>query len=220
MSIIFIHGLGETEEIFSKMDPYIRGEKLFLNNWTLLGDQPRTGINALDFAKEIVQRYNITADDFIIGHSLGGWIAYHIKHLTRCRIVQIASWTNPKRIILPILNRKLIFWLLKRGLFFTRLQRWVYVQIYYKNKPSEEIFKLVCDRLRTGNRNTVISQVALVINPVPEKINVQPDLRIHSPKDSLVRCPAEPFHEVSGDHFTLYTHPQEVAAPINELLKK
>jgi hypothetical protein len=41
-----------------------------------------------------------------------------------------------------------------------------------------------------------------------------PDLRIHARKDTVIRYPKEPFHEISGDHFTLITNPNEVIEPI------
>src|SRR5580692_437907 len=107
MRIFYIHGFGENETIFSKISPFIPGEQIFLNVWELLGDAPRPGINVLNFAEELVKKYAITKNDLIIGHSMGGWIALHIKHLTGCPIVQIASWTDPGRIISPFKSAEL-----------------------------------------------------------------------------------------------------------------
>src|ERR1700733_9373523 len=87
MRIIFIHGFGENESIFSKVAPFIPGEHTFLNIWELLGNKPLPGINVLVFAKSLVEKYNITQQDVIIGHSMGGWIAWYIKHFTGSPIV-------------------------------------------------------------------------------------------------------------------------------------
>jgi hypothetical protein len=42
--------------------------------------------------------------------------------------------------------------------------------------------------------------------------------RIHARADAVVKIPDEPFHEVPGDHFSLYTYPEEVYRPIVEFL--
>lgn len=91
MRLIFIPGFGEDPSIFDRIHPHVKGEKIFLNNWVLLGDHPRSELNALLYARELADRFDIKRDDVIIGHSMGGWIAYHIKHLVRCPIIQIGS---------------------------------------------------------------------------------------------------------------------------------
>lgn len=220
MRILFIHGFGEDEAIFSKITPAIAGEHVLLNVWDLLGNERRPDINVLDFSKEIVNKYSITKEDVIIGHSMGGWIAYHIKHLTGSPIVQIASWTHIDRVILPISNQRVIYWSVRNGLFFNRFQKGLYTFFAYKNKPSKEIFRTIFDRLIKSNKENTINQLRLILTPVPEQVTAKPDLRIHARKDIVIRPPREHFHLVSGDHFTLYTSPQEVYEPINAFLKQ
>jgi hypothetical protein len=214
MRILFIHGFGENEAIFSKIAPFIGGKHIFLNVWTLLGDAPRPTVNVLDFAKEVVQKYNITKDDAIIGHSMGGWIAYHIKHWTDSPIVQIGSWTDTDRPLLPITNEQIIYWFVRNGLYLNRFNKWVFTLRSYKGKPSKEIFQDTFDRLIHGNKENVLNQLRLILTPIPETVKATPDLRIHAKRDAVVRPPREPFHEVVGDHFTLYTHPENVYEPI------
>jgi len=220
MRIFFIHGFGENEAIFSKISPFIQGEQVFLNVWELLGDAPRPGINVLDFGKELVQKYAITKDDVVIGHSMGGWIALHVKYLAGCQIVQIASWTDPARIISPFKSPGLYLWLVRHGLIFNRFVKWLSISKNYKVKPSIDIFSETFDRLMHGNKENVINQLRLILTPVPEKVTVIPDLRIHALEDSIVRPPREPYYEVPGDHFTLYTQPQTVYDPIVAFLEK
>ena len=220
MRILFIHGFGEDEAIFSKITPAIAGEHVLLNVWNLLGNEPRPDINVLDFAKEIVNKYAITKEDVIIGHSMGGWIAYHIKQITGSPIIQIASWTHFDRVILPISKPSIIYWSVRNGLFFNRFQKGLYTLLGYKNKPSKEIFRTIFDRLIKGNKENAINQLRLILTPVPEQVTIEPDLRIHARKDIVIRPPREPFHLVSGDHFTLYTSPQEVYEPIVAFLKQ
>jgi hypothetical protein len=219
MRILFIHGFGEDEAIFSKITPAISGEHILLNVWTELGNEPRPTINVLDFAKELVEKYAISKKDVVIGHSMGGWIAYHIKQLTGSPIVQIGSWTHPDRVILPISNESILFGAVRNGLFFNGLNKALYTLVGYQNKPSKEIFRSTFKNLIEGNKENVINQLRLILTPVPE-LNVTPELRIHALKDLVIRPPREPFHKVIGDHFTLYTHPELVYQPINEFLLK
>ena len=220
MRILFIHGFGEDEAIFSKITPAIAGEHVLLNVWNLLGNEPRPDINVLDFSKEIVDKYAITKEDVIIGHSMGGWIAYHIKQITGSPIIQIASWTHFDRVILPISKPSIIYWSVRNGLFFNRFQKGLYTLLGYRNKPSKAIFRTTFDRLIKGNKENAINQLRLILTPVPEQAIIEPDLRIHARKDIVIRPPREPFHLVSGDHFTLYTSPQEVYEPIVAFLKQ
>lgn len=219
MRIFFIHGFGEDEAIFSKITPFIGGEHIFLNVWALLGDTPRPNINVLDFAKEVVEKYDISQNDVVIGHSMGGWIAYYIKHFANSPIIQIASWTDPDRPIVITKNVQLIYWFVRNGLFFNRLSKWLITRRSYKNKPSKEIHHINFDRLIRGNKENVINQLRLILTPISEKLKVTPDLRIHAKADIVVRPPREPFHEVIGDHYTLYTHPQTVYEPIVAFLE-
>ncbi len=220
MRILFIHGFGEDETIFSKITPAIGGEQVLLNVWSLLGNEPRPDLNVLDFAKEIVEHYAISKEDVIIGHSMGGWIAYHIKQVTGSPIVQIASWTHRDRVILPISNLNFLFWAVRKGFFFNNFYKGLYTLIGYNHKPSKEVFRATFDRLAASNKENVINQLRLILTPVPQQVAVKPDLRIHAHKDIVIRPPHESFHIVSGDHFTLYTHPHEVYEPIVDFLKK
>ncbi|HZY35034.1 MAG TPA: alpha/beta hydrolase [Mucilaginibacter sp.] len=220
MRILFIHGFGENESIFSKIAPFIPGEHVFFNVWELLGDKPLPGMNVLVFAKSLVGKYNIMQQDVIIGHSMGGWIAWYIKHFTGSPVIQIASWTDPDRPIKPVKNVKLIYWLVRNGLFFNRFMKRLFSSKGYKGKPSQQVYEETFDRLTYGSKNNVINQLRLILTSVPEILTVKPDLRIHARADLVVRPPTEPFLEVPGDHFTLYTHPEAVYEPINTFLKQ
>jgi pimeloyl-ACP methyl ester carboxylesterase len=220
MRLFFVPGFGEEESIFEKVAPHIPGEKTFLNPWLLAGNQPRPGLNALVYARELSGRFGITKNDVVIGHSTGGWVALHLKHLTGCTAVQIASWTDPGKVIRPVPNRRLIYWASDSGLYFNSFVKRLIVQLRYRNKPSREIFSRVFTRLSEGNKHNVTNQLRLIFNPVPEAVTVQPDLRIHARADSIIRFPDEPVVEVPGDHFTLYTHPEKVYRPVLSLLQE
>jgi len=220
MRIIFIPGFGEDEFIFSRIAPLFDGDKLLLNSWKLLGNEPRDNFNALKFAEEFISKYHITGRDILIGHSMGGWIAYHVKHLINCPIIHVASMTNTDRIIPPVFNHPVAYWLIKKDLVFNSFTQWLSATIVYNNRNSKGIFLYIVDLLKKGNKENVINQLKVVLNPVNEVITEQPDLRIHSKGDTILKPPREPYYEVTGDHFTLYTHPKEVYLPIADFLRK
>ncbi|AHM62877.1 hypothetical protein D770_23160 [Flammeovirgaceae bacterium 311] len=220
MRLLFIPGFGEDPSIFEKIQNHIPGEKVFLDYWVLLGDRPRPELNALQYAKELVEQFGITKQDVVIGHSTGGWIAYHIKHLVNCPVVQIASWSDSSKVVSPVKNRRLIYWFVKRGLYFNSLVRRYIIRNKYRNKPSEAVFDQVFRRLAREDKYKVINQMRLIFNPVQQPISVQPDLRIHARPDSIIRYPDQPAVDVPGDHFSLYTYPREVYEPINRFIKQ
>lgn len=218
MRIIFIHGLGETNEIFNKLAGYLPGEHEYISLWESLGNERREDFEALEFSKEFIQKYNIAKEDIIIGHSTGGRLAHFIKHLNGNTIIQIASWTQDDRPILPTPNIKLLYFLVRSGMLFSGLIM-NYLFNRYKNRDStKEYYEEAFYNLKNGNRNCVLSQFKLALEPIDEPINTSPDLRIHAKRDNVVRFPDEPFIEVPGDHFSLLTHPQMVAEHINKFL--
>jgi hypothetical protein len=218
MRIIFIPGFGEDELCFSNLAPLIPGEKLVLNTWDIAGDQPRGNTDAHELAKELMGHYNITVNDLVIGHSMGGWIAYYLKHFTGCRIIQISSYTNPRRIYFPFENRLIIEGGVRSHIVFNPITRWLIVKLQYHHKPSEDFLKYVFNRIMRGNENNVINQLKVALTRVTLVPNVEPDLRIHSKGDLIVRPPKQPYYEVPGDHFSLYTHANFTAVAINNYI--
>lgn len=217
MRLFFIHGFGETENIFSKLAPILEGEKIYVNLWDSLGNNRPPDLHIIDFARELVQKYSIQKNDIVIGHSLGGWLAHHIKHVNGNRIVQIASWTSPQKVMTPIKNKALLVWMVRRGLVFNSFSK-NYLTKWYKNLPSEAVYNEIIDHMIASDRRCLTSQLKLVVGRAKEPVVAVPDLRIHAKKDKVIRYPDEPFIEVTGDHFTLYTHPKDVATPIQQFL--
>ncbi|MEI6311083.1 MAG: alpha/beta hydrolase [Bacteroidota bacterium] len=217
--IIFIHGFGEKPNIFDKIHPAFPHTKLFIDNWMELGNQPRKNFTALDYATHITEKYQINQNDLIIGHSLGGWIAYHTKFITNCKTIQIASWTDMDHVKFPVNNFKVIALLVKLGLTFNRFSRKYFLTKQYKGLASEQVFIENYNNLMYGNKNNVLNQLMLILHGKANDDMPEPDLRIHSHKDRLIRKPKQNFHVVSGDHFNLHTHPDEVIQAIQQYLK-
>lgn len=216
MRLIFIPGLGENPDVFDLVAPALPGEKVLIDNWQELHAQR----NAMDYARHLATKFQMDKDDVVIGHSMGGWVAIHLKQLTGCRVVQIASWTNQKKIIRPFpLPDWLSVTLARLGLYFLPSVRDFLVRKNYEGKPSRDFFISVFNRLMSADRTKVVAQLHVLLNQTALSPQTQPDLRIHTKGDLLISVPDEPFIEVPGDHFTLITHSASIASPIEALLK-
>lgn len=146
-------------------------------------------------------------------------IAYHIKHLLQCPIVQIASWTDERKVVKLMSNQALMDWCVKRGLAFNLLVLRYLLRKSYRGKTSAEVFKQVFEGLIKGPRGNVVNQLKVVNSLAPEGLAIEPDLRIHARRDTIIRFPDQPVLEVPGDHFTLWTHPEAVYPPIASFVK-
>ncbi|MFD2936583.1 alpha/beta fold hydrolase [Spirosoma flavum] len=219
MRLIFIPGFGETQRIFDQIAPHLPGEKLFINNLDLLGTTHFSAITAIQYAQMLIKQHQITREDCLIGHSMGGWIAYAAKHLTGCRVVQIASWIDPKKVILPLKKPEYIYWLVRNGWLFNRFNKQLILRLRYRNKPSAQIFGEVFQNLINSSPEYLVNQLEIILNPLESTIDTQPEMSIHSKKDLIVGFPDHPVITVSGDHFNLITYPQEVITAINAFLK-
>ncbi|GAB2560388.1 alpha/beta fold hydrolase [Spirosoma aerophilum] len=214
MRLIFIPGFGEDAEIFNRITPELPGEKLFIHNLDILGSEPDPALTVMTYAQRLIDRHTITREDILIGHSMGGWVAYSIKHLIDCPVVQIASWTDPKKVVARFKNPEHAYWLVRKGWYLNSFTKQLLLWISYRGKPSAEIFGRVFQNLINSPREYIVNQLSVIMNPVDAVITVEPELRIHARKDSIIRFPDQSAVIVPGDHFTLITHPQSVITPI------
>ena len=217
MRIFFIHGFGEKPDIFSNIAPAIGGEQVFIDVWHELENEKQEGLNVAVFAKKLADQYKVNNTDWIIGHSMGGWIAYYMKYYCGCHIVQLSSFTDFKKVVTPVHSRKLVYRLVDKGLFFNPFMKWLFTTPYRK-LPSCEVHTANFSRLAAGERKAAIKQLMLIFEPAPA-IAVLPNLRIHAVKDAIVKPPDEQFYEVPGDHYALVTHAAAVIKPILKLLE-
>ena len=217
MRIIFIHGLGETESCFSEIAPELNGEHVFINLWEALGNSRRPKLNVINFCRELIDSYDINKEDTIIGHSTGGRLAHYIKHLNGNKVIQIASWTQEGKPRFPIKNRKVIYFLVRSGLLFTKYGSQYMIDNYKRQEQSKPYYVKTFENIIKGNRNCVVNQFKLALMSADEMVITEPDLRIHAKRDNVVAYPDEPYHEVPGDHFSLLTHPRDVLAAIKSV---
>ncbi|GAB3899662.1 alpha/beta hydrolase [Spirosoma agri] len=209
-----IHGYVEDPTIFDKLVPYLPAAEFVRIN---LADeferwQPVGLVNVQRVANYIADCYEIEATDVIIGHSMGGWIAIHIKQLTNAIVIQVASWTDQRKIRLPTHNLRLLKMLLYSGITQSR-PLLNYFQKQYPFQESADLYCRLMNGMRTMSRRYLYQQLQTLFAPV-SPLTVSPELRIHARRDSIVARPSEPFVEVPGDHFGLVFYPEQVAEAI------
>ena len=216
--IFLIHGYVEDPTIFDKLVPLLPSADYVRIN---LADeferwQPIGPVNVQLLAQYLTDFYKVTAGDVVIGHSMGGWIAINIKQVSGAGAVLLASFTNQKKILFPTDNLTILRILLRSGVTQSRA-----LNDYFKKKypfaESRELYNHLIDGSMRMTRRYVWQQIQTLFAKVPP-LTVQPDLRIHARRDNIVRSPDETFVEAPGDHFSLFFHPELVAAPIRALL--
>jgi hypothetical protein len=219
MKILFIHGFVENRTIFDELRKYLtEGEQIALNleeEFAAWKNVP-TEMNVVKLASHLIGKYNINSEDVVIGHSMGGWIATHIKQITACKAILLASFTNQSKITLPINNLWTLKFLVNSGLLQSNLA----IDYFKKAYPFAETKPLhdsLLDFLAICDKTYLMQQLEVLFGKV-DSLTVEPDLRIHAKKDNIVRYPDEAYHEVSGDHFSLIFHTQEVISVISKQL--
>lgn len=216
--IFLIHGYVEGPTIFDRLISLLPPADFVrinladeFNRW-----QPSGRVNARLLAQYLIDHYKITAKDVVIGHSMGGWTAIHLKQLVGSTAIQLGSWTDQKKIKFPTHNLTILKFLLKAGVTQSQLLTNSFKKIYPFQESRELYSSLLDDSLRMSP-TYIWQQLQTLFAKVPP-LTVQPDLRIHARQDSIVAPPDEGFVEVPGDHFSLVFHAGLVAEPIRKLL--
>jgi pimeloyl-ACP methyl ester carboxylesterase len=217
--LILIHGYVEDPTIFDTLLPLLPPfNVLAISVETEFDRWPaRTPISAHALAVVLAERYAITANDVVMGHSMGGWIAINIKAVTGATVIQLSSFTNQRKVVSPIYQAGLLNRLANTGFLQTQLAV-DYVKKRYPFAESKTLNFFLLDRLRTMRPAYIGWQLSVLFAPVPF-LAVQPDLRVHARADNIVRPPDEPFAEVPGDHFSLVFHAKAVAEPVLTLFE-
>lgn len=220
MRTFLLPGFGEEPWIFDQIAPQVGGEWIRISHRDLMGDAQRTGYDVQQYAQALVEAHGITRDDRLIGHSMGGWIAYAVKQLTGSPIVQIGSWTDPDKVVLLVKDPPKVYWLVRHGLYLNRLNKWYFGWRSYRGRPSRVVFERVFQHLIDSPQGYVLNQLQVILTPVRWSAPQAPDLRIHALADTIVRPPDEPFAEVPGDHFCLATEAEAVSTAIAGVLSE
>ena len=173
-------------------------------------------VNAVTFARHLVQRYAIGPADVLIGHSMGGWLAAHIKAQAGATAVLLSSFTDPRKVVARARNPLLLALYAWSGVGRSRWLR-ARAKRTYRFDESRALYDQLADGMARHPRRYVHRQLQVLFAPVPP-LAVAPELRVHARADNVVLPPDEPFVEIPGDHFAHYYYPELVAAAIARIV--
>ncbi len=216
--VFLIHGYVEDSTIFDQLVALLPlADYVRLNladefaRWKPIGP-----ITVQRLAKYLMDAYAITDKDIVIGHSMGGWTAIHLKQLSGAVAIQLASWTDQRKIKFPVRTLFLLKLLTRSGLTQSRALTDFSIR-QYPFAESRDLYVRLVEGMARMSRLYLWQQLQVLFAAVPS-LTVQPDLRIHARPDNIVGTPNEPFIDVPGDHFSLIFHAEAVAEPIRMLL--
>ncbi|MEZ0483505.1 alpha/beta fold hydrolase [Fibrella aquatica] len=217
--LVFIHGNLDVPASFDELLPLLPPAKTRcinleddFNVWD--ANQP---VTARTVAERVAQAYRIGPYDVLIGHSMGGWVAAHMKELTGARVIQLSSWTDQRKIKAPIRRLTIIRAIINSGV----VQHPVCISLakrLYPFRQSRTRIRAAMDRVQHMNPAYMIWQYELIFNAAPP-LTLLPDLRIHDPHDRVIGPPDEPFVNVPGNHKIHATNAAGVAEAIGRFLK-
>jgi hypothetical protein len=219
MKLLFIHGFVEDHTIFNEIRKSIlQGEQIAIDLEKLLADwkDAPEDLDVQKMASYLIEKYEITAHDCVIGHSMGGWIASYMKEECGCKAILLASLTDQKKLITPLTNLTLIKYLIKFGIFQSSYMD-SFLKKEYKFQESKVLYDGLIDGLIKMNKKVLFQQSQILFEKV-KPLTIIPDLRVHARKDNIVSFPDEDFVEVPGDHFSLIYHTQQVVNAIQKVL--
>jgi pimeloyl-ACP methyl ester carboxylesterase len=178
--------------------------------------QPRGSVSAVTLARYLAERHGIGPADVVVGHSMGGWIAAHIKAETGATAVLLSSFTDQRKVVAASRNPVLLRLYAYLGLGRSRWLR-ERAKRQYQFEESRALYAQLADGLVRIPRRHVHRQLQVLFAPVPP-LAVLPELRVHALADNVVLPPDEPFLEIPGDHFAHYYYPAPVAKAIEAVM--
>jgi pimeloyl-ACP methyl ester carboxylesterase len=217
--LILLHGYTENATIFDPLLPLLPpfDQVLALE----LADEfahwrPAGPPNVVSLARHLAARHGIGPADVLLGHSMGGWIAAHLKAQTGATAILLSSFTDQAKIVSKIRNPRLLALSAHLGLVQNR-----WLNEYFRRRYPHDESRVLHGQLVAGmgrlRRRYVAQQLGVLFAPVPP-LATQPELRLHALGDTVVLPPAEPFVALPGDHFAHYFYPQLAASAIRQLL--
>jgi hypothetical protein len=191
-----------------------------VNNWQLVGDRPRPDLTALSYARELTERFSITAGD-VVHRPLDGRLdrpapeAPDRLRRGADRFVVGAGQGGPARVEpeLGLLGRAARPVLQPAGAAPV-------ARYNYRGKPSAGVFSEVFGNLIRGDKHNVINQLRIIYSPVPEGLPHSPTCASTPGPTPSSATPTSRPSKYPGDHFSLHTHPREVYEPIRDFLAK
>ncbi len=217
--ILLLPGYGCNALSFSEIEPFLADYTVeHIDYRAITARFTNSKFNLRDFVNQLIVQHRITTKDILIGHSMGGFIAYNISQIVRCEVCLIGSFTDVSRIVrlAPIKLVSDVFITLG-GLKWSRAHQYL-LKRRQQRPQSLPAFEAVLDNFMNYYTTDDLLKLSQLAYAPALAHNKPPSLRIHSKIDKIVLPPLEPYTETPGDHFNLLTHPKEVGKVLTEWL--
>ena len=217
--LLLLPGYLEDAGIFENLRPRLPAGlpvEVIDNEMVFASWRPRDRPDVGQLARHVAAQFQIGPADVLIGHSMGGWLAIHLKQLTGARAILINSFTDQRKIVSAIRHPRLLGFYVWTGLMQSRWMRARFKRDYRRDE-SRALHAGLVDGLARHRRRFIHQQLQVLFAPAPP-LTVQPDLRLHARRDNVIRPPDEPFIELPGDHFAHVFYPELAAAAIAKVV--
>lgn len=217
--ILLLHGYTEVGTIFDTLRPLLppAAEVVVPELAAELAQWPlRARLTVATVASELAARYRIGPADVLIGHSMGGWLAAHIKEQTGATAILLSGFTDQTKIVAAVRRPWVLALAARSGLLQSSLAGW-HSRRRYQFDESRELHTQLVAGMPQLSRRYVHQQLQLLFASVPP-LTTAPELRLHARRDHIIRPPDEPYVELPGDHFAHYYYPQLVVEAIRPFL--
>jgi pimeloyl-ACP methyl ester carboxylesterase len=208
--IFLLPGYGEDHRAFRQLAPYLGAFELIPVDYrAVLSKLSVFSMSSEKLAKMLVSHYHIRERDLLAGHSMGGYLSFHIRELQGNRICMIGSFSDPGKIVhlvpdWPVLTPVFA----GTGFSKTKTAR-RFLQKKVAGRDFEQAMMEVVDNFRTFSNEELLKLSLLTLEKKPFSQLPNP-LRIHADNDRTVRPPDESYHKVEGGHFCLNLYPEQV----------
>lgn len=217
--IYLLPGFGEDAFVFDALKVYFKNYKLIdVNYRKSLDDIKYSEIDVWLFAKKLIKEYEITTNDILIGHSMGGYFSFVIRELISCEIVMVASFSDPNKVRRAVNKKWVNLAIAKLGLLGTSFFQNVLLKPS-KGKYFEKEVEKVVRNFSSFSRSQISKMMKLSFGK-PIISNLENPLRIHAKDDVIVRPPDEKYAVCSLGHFCLILEDKVIAEIILSELQK
>ncbi len=216
--ILLLHGFGDDERSYEVLIPQLPEtlQPEYVDYYTLCDDLPLKEVTAASYARRIIEKHQVTSDDILLGHSMGGYIAHAIRQQVDAPCVFIGSFSDPKKVRYPVMY----FWLIRLAIFlgffttwFLRLGGW----LKYRNAEGNEEATISAEALGRQTRHSLyrLLRTFFVDPPPPTPV---PELAFHGTEDDVVAPPDFVHLAMAGNHFINRTRVEIIVAHLSAWL--
>ncbi|MCP4121622.1 MAG: alpha/beta hydrolase [Bacteroidetes bacterium] len=218
--IFLLPGFGENHRCYRNLVPLLRSdfELIHVDYRTILHRTSLFETSAYNTAKELIREYKIGPQDRMVGHSMGGYFSYVASTIQGNPVAMLGSFSDTDKIVRMTKNKLINYTATGFGFIKTPLMK-AYLKKRVRNKQFLGEMLSVQDNFQSFSNEDMIKMLKISYGELLPPALEEP-LRIHALDDKVVRTPDQDFREVSGGHFGLIFHPEEVYSNLEGWLNR